>query len=179
MHHHTTKILFLDDNILEHAALKRELSANPDLKVDIEFYRDGQTFLTKAKDFEGKAWDAVILDIDFNTDAYNGRSLIKNFKHSWPDTPIIMRSVLDDPDTVLSCLSAGADEFVSKNSDQGALGKRLGKIVKNIQRKKGVSKETDGGKPQKLTCVGHTMRSIEKRMPGIVHSAIRCVHVNG
>jgi len=47
-----------------------------------------------------------------------------------------MRSQFDDAKTILRCLNSGADDFISKKSDQGELCLRLYNSFKLVQTKR-------------------------------------------
>lgn len=59
--------------------------------------------------------DFAILDIYLSDDPlYTGISVVSELKKYHPEAIVLMSSNLDDPDSVLQSLRAGADEFVSK-----------------------------------------------------------------
>ena len=89
--------------------------------------------------------DFAILDIFLSDEAsQTGISVVQELKHDHPNIIILMSSNLDDPDSVLQSLRAGADEFLSKKVDKSDIVEKILQVKKlaflksglNIQDKK-------------------------------------------
>jgi DNA-binding NtrC family response regulator len=127
--------------------------------------------------------DVVILDIHIDEGDITGISLAAETRAAAPGAAILMCSTADDVMTIAECLSAGADDFISKQSDKGELSLRVYNSYRLTMLKHGHSENVDRagnpGRTQKLKPVGATMERIYRRVPLIIDSAISAVFISG
>jgi DNA-binding NarL/FixJ family response regulator len=71
--------------------------------------------------------DVLLLDI--NMPGRGGFEVLKDVKHIYPMLPVIMVSVQPESQYALSCLRAGATEYVNKNSASEELVPAVRKIM--------------------------------------------------
>ncbi len=82
---------------------------------------------------EGSQPEVILLDYHFGTDKINGLELCTNIKSSI-DVPVIMLSCDDDRDTLVSCLDAGADQYIVKPCDVNELIARINAVTRLYHR---------------------------------------------
>ena len=68
--------------------------------------------------------DLVILDIMMP--GTTGSELLPRLKESFPDTAVVMATAIVEPDTIVRCMKAGAQDYITKPFD-------ISELVKNIQ----------------------------------------------
>lgn len=169
-------ILLLDDDPLEVRALQRSLNGSSN---DILFEVFFATITEKFEEILHKTdtLDFVILDIHLTGQMKNGFQLINIVKKIHPEATLLMSSNLDDPVSVLESLRLGADEFLSKKTQQNNLVQRLLLLRDKTLIKKGYIKKREIEKKKLFS--GKLMEKIEQRIPNIIHSAIKFVYVEG
>jgi DNA-binding NtrC family response regulator len=124
--------------------------------------------------------DVAILDIHVDDDQTSGIGMADETRRLAPRTVILMCSTADDITTIADCLNAGADDFISKQSDKGELSLRVYNSYRLAKLKQGadapgtVAAPAARGRP-----VGATMDKVAKRVPLIIDSAITAVFVRG
>ena len=150
--------------------------------VDCEFFvesvKDESSFVEA---LQRHAADIAILDIHLaEEERGEGISLVQKSRQICPDIVILMRSNSDDAATIGQALRKGADDFISKRSDKGELCLRVLNSYKlarlKVGKVDGVSELRAASRDQ---YAGETMGAIAVRVPNIVDSAIRAVHVRG
>ena len=117
-------ILIADDNRAGQIALESMLLGKG---YRIEFASDGNEAIKQAAELHP---DLILLDIMMP--GIDGYGVCKNLRAN-PDTaevPIIMVTALDDNDSKLEGLSAGADDFISKPINRTELQTRVNTIVR-------------------------------------------------
>lgn len=127
--------------------------------------------------------DVVILDIHVDESQVTGIALAGETRKIAPGAVILMCSTADDITTIAECLNAGADDFISKQSDKGELSLRVFNSYRLAKLKQGgdtafgeASAPTGRGR---FVPVGATMERIAKRVPMIINSAISAVFIRG
>jgi DNA-binding NarL/FixJ family response regulator len=112
------EILIVDDHPLFRAALKGAVAA---ACTDCEFLEaDSVAALFDALD-ERPQLDLVLLDL--NLPGAYGFCALAHLRGSRPELPIIVISATDDLRTVRQALLLGAQGFISKSADAGAIGR--------------------------------------------------------
>jgi two-component system, NarL family, nitrate/nitrite response regulator NarL len=59
-------------------------------------------------------WDLAIMDIQLP--GMDGVAAVQRLKAAWPDTPIVMLTVFEEPSTILGAICAGADGYLLKRT---------------------------------------------------------------
>jgi len=125
----------------------------------------------------------VVLDIDLNCENTSGIDLIAACKLHLPSAIIVMQSNLDDVETMVRCLSAGADDFLAKNYNSEELPARILAAFRMGCIKRGLYQDTSGGGPGKKNATpaycGASMKIIAARVPQVIKSAVTSVHILG
>jgi adenylate cyclase len=115
----TARILVVDDDELNRDMLVRRLEKNG---YQLEEAANGKLALTKLKDGN---YDLVLLDILMpDLDGFQTLEFIKadpRLRH----IPVIMLTALDDVDSTVRCIEAGAEDFVPKPFNPAILRARL------------------------------------------------------
>ena len=127
---------------------------------------------------QGHSYELIILDISLKNSETSGIDLIDIAKKVCPSAKILMCSSLDDVVHVRKSLKKGVDDFVSK----GATAEEIRGRVINILSKKGkeYSELSElSADMERLDIVGETMQKIARRVPQILSSAVRSVHIFG
>ncbi len=164
----------LDDDPFEIERVKKSLEKNP-----VEYSFHVVSFLSLGE-FQEKLKEKKpqIILLDIFLDELDGISLIKGIKENCPDVVIIMNSSCDDTDSIIKSLKLGADDFVSKKSDQGELSLRIANAYQLAllkQGKNGGEKSTTS----QVSFAGKTIQQISQRIPLILNSAIQSVYIEG
>ncbi|MEC4184026.1 response regulator transcription factor [Adlercreutzia sp. R21] len=94
----------------------------------------------KVRGLLGKTSPNVLL-ADWNLPDGSGPSLCKQVRRIYPDLPIILITVRDDPNDIVAGLEAGADDYLTKPFDSRVL----------VSRIRALLRRTDNG-PSILTC---------------------------
>jgi DNA-binding NtrC family response regulator len=180
------KVLHLDDDPFELERVQRALEKNAvpgagsrPFKVEsvatVQAYR--QRLAVKP------APDVALLDIHIGDHtALEGVALAGETRRLLPDAAILMCSTADDVGTIADCLSAGADDFISKLTDKGELSLRVFNSWRLAKLKHGGDSgagDARGAAKGKLRPVGATMEKIARRVPLIIDSAISAVFIRG
>lgn len=63
-----------------------------------------------------QSFDFILLDISFTSGQREGIKLIPSVRRLAPDAEIIMLTSFDDTETIALCMSAGANDYISKNN---------------------------------------------------------------
>jgi DNA-binding NtrC family response regulator len=177
------RVLHLDDDPFELERVREALEKN----VVACFFKVES--VGKAADYRKKlaqapAPEVVILDIHVDDGETTGIGLAEETRRTAPGTVILMCSTADDVMTIADCLSAGADDFISKQSDKGELSLRVYNSYRLAKLKQGHAGDNDvrsdgrGGRG-KLKPVGATMERVSRRVPLIIDSAITAVFISG
>jgi DNA-binding NarL/FixJ family response regulator len=106
----TIKFLIVDDNLAIADVICEYLSTDPMLEL-VGVFKSMEHFLRSAPNIA--APDVVLMDIMLP--GMNGIEGVQKTLRIWPDTKIIMNSVLTDSDAIYNSLIAGALGYVSKD----------------------------------------------------------------
>lgn len=108
----TLKVLIADDERLFRQSLKKLLESERDIKVVGEA-ADGQEAVLQAQNL---APDIALLDVRMpKMDGIKAAKLISGLAHK---TKILMLSIHDDDEKIISALRAGATGYILKDADQ-------------------------------------------------------------
>lgn len=169
------KVLCVDDNFISRKTFAEALFKESfGARFELEQAADSKEFLGKLKSFKP---DIVVLDIQLAEDETDGLGLLARVKGENPETVAFMRSSQDDAQTIRSCLQRGADDFIAKSYDSGALALRLLKAFQLAQFQHG--KQGGGTDLVETPIAGETMQRVAKRVAALVKSAITAVHIQG
>jgi DNA-binding NarL/FixJ family response regulator len=108
-------VVIADDHALVRAGLKRIVESEPGLRVTGQAI-DGPDTLARLEDTR---CDVLLLDLDMP--APSGLALIKRVRAQWPHLSIVVVSMHHQPQMVHAALAAGADGYVTKDSDPEVL----------------------------------------------------------
>ena len=103
----TTNILLIDDHAMFRSGLRMVLCAG---MQDAEIFEAGS--LIEATQASPEWIDIILLDI--NLPGLNGLDGIAIIKRKWPQTPVIVLSSQDGPETARDAVARGAVCFISK-----------------------------------------------------------------
>jgi DNA-binding NtrC family response regulator len=167
------RIAFVDDDRLEIARFNQRMRnlKNSDAFMPASF-DSAEAYVASIE--QGEVFEIVILDVHFDNSAkYDGVDLTKITRSALSNALILVRS--SDMTVVKRALQAGADDYLDKMGSDEDLYSRLPVIfaAKYQQQNK-----TDHHKFS-FPVIGDTMREIGLRVPRIVASAIRSVHIHG
>ena len=174
----TLRVVHLDDDPFELERVQSSLEKNA---LDCRFHVEPVATVTayKKRLEVSPRPDVVILDIHVGDDDTSGINLADLTRKLSPKTVILMCSTADDISTIADCLNAGADDFISKQSDKGELSLRVYNSYRLAKLKMGsdigtVTSDKSGTRP-----AGATMEKISRRVPLIIESAITAVFIRG
>lgn len=173
------KIIHLDDDPFELDRVRNALEKHSmTCKFSVESLSTSESFRKRLG--QKPTPDVVILDIHIDSDNA-GIKLAQFTRSALPRTVILMCSTADDVSTITGCLQAGADDFISKQSDKGELSLRVYNSWKLAALKHGSDSQDKENRDQRArtNAVGSTMSRIAKRVPLIVDSAITAVFIKG
>ncbi|KHD87614.1 MAG: hypothetical protein OM95_13590 [Bdellovibrio sp. ArHS] len=93
----------------------------------VDHYDSAESYLSK-----GLAHNHNLLLLDFNLPQMNGLTLCEHLRSLFPDTPIIILTAKVDEMTAVSCLQAGAHDFIRKPVGFHELRVRIEKYLKPL-----------------------------------------------
>jgi DNA-binding NtrC family response regulator len=173
-------LLHLDDDPLELRALARHFQKEHSL---VPFQVHSFLSLKEFKAALGKLHkvDFAILDICLSDQlSQNGISVVGELKKYHPNSIVFISSNLDDPDSVLQSLRAGADEFLSKRIKPQHLLEKILHVRTSVLLKRGDHQEsTDQFSFVENKYCGESVSKISKRIPQIIRSAVTSVYIEG
>ena len=181
-------VLHIDDDPFQLDRVKAALEGNPDIHpFQVQSVETAEEFLAAAKQPLKPA--IILLDIHIDETANGGIQLARQARKLCADAAILMCSNADDGRTIAKCLAAGADDFISKESDRGELSLRVWHSYQLACAKRGVSLSpslaTSGSNSSAASpdsppaYAGKTLTGIIRRIPGILTSAVSSIHVKG
>jgi len=117
------RIVLSDDHAIVRAGLKQMFAIMPDMEVVAEAM-DGESTLQALRHTR---CDIVLMDL--NMPGLNGPDLIARVKSHWPSLPILVLSMHDTAQVASRALKAGANGYVTKDSEPKVLLAAIRKIV--------------------------------------------------
>jgi DNA-binding NtrC family response regulator len=164
------------------AVRQKLLAANESLEGEASFFRV-ETFSSPEAWLAGLSSqtqepDLCLFDISMHGDDEAGLTLAGQAKERLPLTVVVMYSQFDDADTILKLMDAGADSFISKRTPLDDLSRELQQAYSVALRKRPTRVALPSGALNHV-CVGQTMENIAARVPGLLNSAVRALHVEG
>jgi DNA-binding NarL/FixJ family response regulator len=103
-----TRVLLVDDHQLLADSLARSLSAEPDIEVI-----GVAGSVAEAKRLARERMDVVLMDVRLPDGT--GADATRAIKARWPDARVVMLSAVQDDETVLDSIQAGADGYLTKD----------------------------------------------------------------
>ncbi len=117
-----------------------------------------------------------LLDVAMGGDSEAGFKLARIARSRFPDATIVMFSGFDDASTVLRFKAAGADGFISKKTPVSQVPVEVLELYRLVERRR---KGVGAPPPYGERFAGATLAGVARRIPLILGSAIRSVHVTG
>ena len=116
------KILIVDDEKTVRRSLNKCLTRNG---FSCDEAGDAREAL---KNLEKQPADLVILDIMMP--GTSGSDLLPQIKTSYPDTAVVMATAVVEPDTIISCMKNGAQDYITKPFDVNELVTNIRMVLK-------------------------------------------------
>lgn len=173
----------MDDNPLELRRVKRALeSGSGEESFLVESFRSADAFLQRLrmKSSEEQALpepDLFLIDYDLAEGELAGTSLASECRRLYPSKAVIFLSSHHDPRIVSQAFTAGADDFISKDTEASTLHLRITQSAQLVTLKKGW--QTPPNPSENHAIVGATMERIARRIPFLMNSAVSSVLVEG
>ena len=104
------RVLLVDDHRLILESLARVLDQEPDINIV-----GTATTVSEAKEVAREPVDVVLMD--YWLPDGTGVEATRTIKARWPSSRIIMLTAVDDDETVLESIQAGADGYLTKDKD--------------------------------------------------------------
>jgi DNA-binding NarL/FixJ family response regulator len=117
------RIVIADDHAIVRAGLKQMFAIMPQMEVVAEAV-DGEGVLDTLRQTRN---DVLLLDL--NMPGISGPDLIARLKGHWPEQPILVLSMHDTAQVALRALRAGADGYVTKDSEPAILLEAIRKVA--------------------------------------------------
>lgn len=111
-----TTVLIVEDEEADRRQIKKQLEDALAGAVRLIFC---ETLRCARQEFASRVIDVVVLDLTLPDS--NGLDPVEQIRGLSPDTPIVVCTEMDDPDTRLQSIASGALQFVAKNAGYGAL----------------------------------------------------------
>lgn len=109
------EVLIADDHAMVRNGLQRIINNEPDMHV-AALACDGSSVLARLED---SCCDIALLDLTMPEP--RGTQLIGLIRQRWPQLPILMVSMHNDPGIVRATLAAGANGYITKDSEPDQL----------------------------------------------------------
>jgi DNA-binding NtrC family response regulator len=166
----------LDDDIFEREHIKTSLESNT---LGVPFKLESFATVASLKERLRRAPepDLVILDLQIDATELAGIAVARACRERFPQVPILIRSTIDDAQTVSQCIQAGADDFISKTSDKGETCLRVASTLRLINQRRGIFAPSDAEEHSRRP-IGKTMESVSARVP-LINSAVSAIHISG
>lgn len=117
------RIVIADDHAIVRAGLKQMFAIMPDMEVIAEAV-DGESVLETLRHNRND-----ILLLDLNMPGISGPDLIVRIKAHWPKQPVLILSMHDTAQIASRALKAGADGYVTKDSEPEVLLAAIRKVA--------------------------------------------------
>jgi DNA-binding NarL/FixJ family response regulator len=117
------RIVIADDHAIVRAGLKQMFAIMPDMEVIAEAV-DGDSLLETLRQSRN---DIVLLDL--NMPGISGTELIARVRAHWPKQPVLVLSMHDTAQIASRALKAGADGYVTKDSEPEVLLSAIRKVA--------------------------------------------------
>ncbi|MEY2986745.1 MAG: hypothetical protein RJB13_266 [Pseudomonadota bacterium] len=118
----------------------------------------------------------VLLDLSFGGGELKGLEVLKQIRKSGYHGQVVVMSALSSSDVILSCISDGANDFLSKSIDESELTYRVARLCQ--QSRAGMESSIQlRGLPMHIS--GRSMRDVQKRLIRVTQSHIGSVLVTG
>lgn len=126
-----------------------------------------------------KDHDCSLVLLDLNMPYLSGEALLENIKVSYPDIPVIIISGMNQMETAIRCVKAGADDFYVKTDERervvGGIVKTLkqSQLIRENQRLADALLDRERGGPQEFASIvtnSPKMRGIFSYIRAIVKS---------
>jgi len=121
-----TKILVVDDSLLERQLVEALLLRNPDYSVELA--ENGKDALRHIK---SSPPDLVVTDLLMPE--MNGHELVRHVRREHPDIPVIVMTAFGDERTALESLDAGAASYVPKSMQAERLIEAVDRVVEHAR----------------------------------------------
>jgi len=146
----------------------------PKLKVDT--FRNARAWKESNRANATNPPSICLFDVSMDGDENAGFALAALARERLPEAVIVMYSGYDDVDTILRFRESGADGFISKKTDVCSLAGELIQLYQLSLRRRvmGATALLGSG-----VFAGKTFEHIARRVPQILTSALRAVHVSG
>jgi two-component system NarL family response regulator len=102
------RVLLVDDHRLLLDSLARVLAMEPDIRIV-----GTATSVAEAREAAGEALDVVLMD--YRLPDGTGVEATRLIKARWPAARVVMLTAIDDDETVLESIQAGADGYLTKD----------------------------------------------------------------
>ncbi|MFL5749511.1 MAG: response regulator [Chloroflexota bacterium] len=102
------RVLLVDDHRLILESLARVLDEEPDIRIV-----GTATTVSEARDAAREPVDVVLMD--YRLPDGTGAEATRTIKARWPGARIIMLTAIDDDETILESIQAGADGYLTKD----------------------------------------------------------------
>ncbi len=117
------RIVIADDHAIVRAGLKQMFAIMPDMEVIAEA-TDGDSVLETLR----RSLSDILL-LDLNMPGVSGPDLISRIKAHWPTLPVLVLSMHDTAQVASRALKAGADGYVTKDSEPEVLLHAIRKVA--------------------------------------------------
>ena len=117
------RIVIADDHAIVRAGLKQMFAIMPDMEVIAEAI-DGESVLETLRHNRND-----ILLLDLNMPGLSGPDLIARVRAHWPKQPVLVLSMHDTAQVASRALKAGADGYVTKDSEPEVLLAAIRKVA--------------------------------------------------
>jgi DNA-binding NarL/FixJ family response regulator len=109
------RVIIADDHVIVRDGMKRLLESEPNLTV-VGQATNGMETLRVLVD---QPCDLLLLDLTMA--APSGARLVKKVREGWPNLPILVVTMHNDPRVAQSALHAGANGFITKDAEPAEL----------------------------------------------------------
>jgi DNA-binding NarL/FixJ family response regulator len=117
------RLLVADDHAIVRGGLKQIFALVPDFQVAAEATQGGEVL----EQLRLHAVDLLLLDL--NMPGISGAELIVRVKGHWPDLPVLVLSMHNEPLIAVRVLKAGANGFITKDSEPEVLVAAIRKVA--------------------------------------------------
>jgi DNA-binding NarL/FixJ family response regulator len=119
-----TSVVLVDHRDVVSEGLRAVIESEPSIEV-----LAGPSELARALTLQGDP-DVVVADIGVDPD---GPELVVRLREAFPDTPVLVLTLLDDPDVVRAALAAGASGYMLKSAQPSELFEALETVASGGQ----------------------------------------------
>lgn len=166
-------IIIFEDNPFDLEKIIKAIHKLKDFEIKVTTFRKSSELYKNVKSLD----PAHLFIVDMYENGKKvGTEVLKFLKRqSFSKTPMLFHTSSDEPETIIEGMSLGAQDFISKSSDETELQTRIRMQLQTFENEKNDVYQAYRGPDS----VGLTLEKIKEKIPSVLDSAVRNILVYG